>query len=261
MIGLLAAVTAALSSPSILDEAAHAIQVHRFEEARLMLSQAVADGLAGSSLDRLLADLAFEEGDYGQAEVRYASLQSQKSNDPTVTERAAIAAFKAGDTEASRHFAKIAIALPGASWRAWNLEGVLCDLSADWSCADEAFKAAAKLSPQEAEVLNNQGWSQALRGDWNTARELFRQAAALNPHSTRIANNLDLADAAVSEEIPARRAGESGDDFAARLNDVGVVARQRGETKRAIAAFSQAIAQRDSWYVRAANNLLEAGQK
>jgi tetratricopeptide (TPR) repeat protein len=261
MIALAVAAAAAISSPSLLDEAAHAIHVHRFQEARLILSQAQSNGLTGSRLDHLLADLAFEQKDYPQAELRYASLQTEEPNDSDVVERAAIAAFKAGDTAASRRFAQIAVVLPGATWRAWNVKGVLCDYSADWDCADKAFEAAGKLAPNQPEIINNEGWSRALRGDWSAARELFRRAAALDPNSVRIVNNLNLADAAVAEDLPRRRAGESDAEFAARLNDVGVVAQQRGDNGRAVAAFSQAIEQRDFWYTRAANNLAAAGGK
>ena len=81
------------------------------------------------------------------------------------------------------------------------------------------------------------------------------EVPALDPKSTRAANNLELAKAAVAAELPQRRKGESDPDFAARLNDAGVVAEQGGNTTRAVAAFTQALEVNDSWYARAANNL------
>lgn len=256
-----AAIAAAASSPTTLDEAAHAIDVHRFEEARLILTTAQANGVAGPRLDHLLADLAFERRQYPQAELRYAALHEKEPSNAEIAERAAIAAFQSGHMQASHRFAQIATSLPGASWKAWNVAGVLCDFSADWGCADKAFDAAARLSPGEAAVLNNEGWSHALRGDWSEARDLFRQAAARDPKSERIANNLDLAEAAVGEDLPHRRANESPAQFAARLNDAGVVASERGERGRAIAAFSRALGESGSWYARAANNLTEMSEK
>ena len=86
----------------------------------------------------------------------------------------------------------------------------------------------------------------------------LEQASILDPKSARIQNNLELARAAIADHLPERRAGETDADFAARLNDAGVAAEERGDRARAIAAFSQALSVKDSWYARAANNLQEA---
>ena len=50
-------------------------------------------------------------------------------------------------------------------------------------------------------------------------------------------------------------AGESDADWAARLNDAGVIAKVQGNNKKAVAAFTQAIEARSQYYARAANNL------
>ena len=63
---------------------------------------------------------------------------------------------------------------------------------ADWTWADEAFKTAADLSPQEAEVLNNQGYSYMLRGDYARARAKLDQARRLDPNNRFVQNNLAL---------------------------------------------------------------------
>jgi tetratricopeptide (TPR) repeat protein len=73
--------------------------------------------------------------------------------------------------------------------------------------------------------------------------------------------HLELAQAAVSADLPKRRPRESDSDFAARLNDAGIAAERRGERDRAIAAFSRALAVSDSWFARAANNLARMEQK
>jgi tetratricopeptide (TPR) repeat protein len=104
-------------------------------------------------------------------------------------------------------------------------------------------------------VVNNQGWSLVLRGDWAASLPYFELAASLDPNSQRIADNLDLARTALDAALPARRPGETGEDWAARLNDAGVAAQLLGDKKRAIAAFTQALYASDHWYARAANNL------
>ena len=98
-----------------------------------------------------------------------------------------------------------------------------------------------------------------LRGQWSEALAAFERAAALDPRLPRLANNLELARAALTSDLPGRRLNESDEDYAARLNDVGVVAAAARQGKRAEAAFSQAIELRSRWYARAADNLAALG--
>ena len=120
---------------------------------------------------------------------------------------------------------------------------------------DAAYARATELDPSQAEIANNQGWSMMLQGRWTEALASFERAAAINPKLPRLANNLELARAAVAADLPQRLAGEDDDAFAARLNDAGVVAAASGQTKKAEAAFAQAIEVRSRWYARAAENL------
>ena len=114
------------------------------------------------------------------------------------------------------------------------------------------------MADDRPEILNTHGWSLLARGRWSEALALLGQAAMLDPKSVRIANNLELAKAALSEDLPRRFNGENDASWAARLNDAGVVAGIRGDRKRAIAAFAQAISARHRWFERAANNLAVA---
>ena len=260
MIALLVAADIATAQPpaSILDEAAHAIEVNRLEEASLILTNAAYEGYSGNRVDRLRADLAFAKGNYSEAEAGYASLLKLHPDDEALAERGGIAALKAKDFALARTLLSKAVSSSRATWRAWNAQGVLCDLQSDWAGADRAYAEAFVLSPQQPDVLNNKGWSLMLRGEAARALELFDDAARIDPKEARIANNRELAKAAVAVDLPQRQPNESDSAFAARLNDAGIVAEKQGEHARAIAAFSQAIAVNDKWFVRAANNLKEA---
>ena len=237
-----------------LSEAAHAIEAGRLEQARLMINNSVKAGIKGPALERVTADLAYASGDYQGALRRY--LQLLVSNaDGVMYERAGIAAMKVGDRAQAAKLLEKAVAFPSATWRAWNARGVAADYQRDWVVADDSYARATALAPNRAEILNNSGWSLLARGRWADALQNFERAAAINPKSARIAANLELARAALSEELPARRAGESEIDWAARLNDAGVIARLQGNNKKAVAAFTQAIQARSEYYDRAANNL------
>ncbi len=252
---LLAAVLASTPPANPLSEAAHAISVGRLDQARIMIGAAVKAGAKGNAVDRLLADLAFESGDFPTALVRYKALLATNSGDLALAGRAGMAALRTGEMDRAAILLERATRSPLASWREWNARGAAADHLADWDVADLAYSKAIALAPDRAEVANNLGWSLLIRGRWDEAVEQLERAASLDPKSRRIADNLDLARAAVSEELPRRRPGESDSDWAARLNDAGVIARLRGEQKRAIAAFAQAIEARSLWFERAANNL------
>lgn len=254
MILLLAALAGAVATPS-LDEAAHALAAGRPEQARQMIASAVASGASGPAVDRLLADLAFSQSDWARALAGYKVLLAARPADPILLQQAGIAALQLGRAGEAVGFLDQAVAQPGAGWRAWNARAVAADLQHDWRSADRAYAKAGKLARDNAQVLNNRGWSLLLRGEWAAAVGPLTRAAALAPGDRKIAANLDLARSAVSESLPPRRPGESDAEWAARLNDAGVVAFRRGDPQKAIAAFAQAVETSDRWFARAANNL------
>jgi len=258
ILALLAAASLAAAEPSAdqsLAEASIALEAGRVEQARLMIGAAVKGGAQGAAVDRLLADLAFATGDHKGALPRYLALLSSGIADARMYERAGIAALKLGDLEQGTRLLDKATGFPAASWRAWDARAVAADSARDWDKSDACYARALTLAPAEADLLNNRGWSYLARGRWTDALTSLGQAAALDPKSERIANNLELARAAVAEALPQRRDGETDTDWAARLNDAGVIARAQGNNKKAVAAFAQAIEARSQWFERAANNL------
>ncbi len=269
MIVLLAvALAAAKPAPAVapppvqpLSEVAHALNAGRLDQARLMIANAVKAGAKGPEVDRLLADVAFASGDYSGALPRYLQLLVGNPNDGVMYERAALSAMKLRNVAQAERLLERAVTFPTATWRAWNARGVAADYRSDWAVADQSYERALTISPNRAEVLNNLGWSQLARGRWAEALSNFERAASIDPKSARIAANLELARAAVSEDLPQRRGGESDADWAARLNDAGVIAKVQGNNKKAVAAFTQAIQARSQYYARAANNLAMANPK
>ena len=220
---------------------------------------AIAAGVKGEPVDRLLADLAFARGDDDQALTIYKALLANHPDEALLLERAGIAALRLGKAAEATALLDRATRQPDAGWRAWNARGVAADRQGRWDEADAAYARAAEMDPAKAEVPNNLGWSMMLRGRWAEALTDFERAAQLNPSLPRLANNLELARASLAADLPHRLAGESDESFAARLNDAGVVAAAAGQPKRAEAAFAQAIEVRSRWYGRAAENLAALG--
>ena len=244
-----------------LDEAQRAAEAGRLDQARLMISKAIAAGAPPTDANRAVADLAFESKKYADALALYQQLLVAAPDDATLLERAGISAFETGDIRLASQLIDHATALGSTSWRTWNAQGAVADMNRDWATADAAYARAEQLAPARPEVVNNQGWSRLLRGNWSEARDDFARAAQLDPKSTRIANNLELARDALATDLPARLPGEADDDWAARLNDAGIAAQLLGDQKRAIAAFTQALEASGTWYERAANNLEAATGK
>jgi Flp pilus assembly protein TadD len=261
LIALAAQTSAPPATARIIADAAHAIDAGRLDQARLMISRVVGAGANGAQIERLLANLAFASANYEEALSRYQHLRAGDAKDSSVCEPAAIAALKIGRLVDAAPLLQCATASAAPSWRSWNAQGVLADLNGDWSAADEAYGRAARLAPNQAEIINNQGWSLLMRGDWALAAGYFERAAVRDPRSLRIANNLELARAALQTDLPQRRERESDLSWAARLNDAGVAARLSGDRQRAIAAFTQAVEASGSWYQRAAHNLQAASQQ
>ena len=251
--------TAVPSSSISLSEAGRAIAAGRLDQAKEMLGVAVAAGARGEPVDRLLADLALARGENEQALGLYQALIGTNPDDVLLLERGGIAALRLGRTVEATALLDRATRLPGAGWRAWNARGAAADRQGRWDEADAAYARAAEIDPRRAEVPNNQGWSLMLRGRWAEALGAFERAVAIDPKLPRLANNLELARAAIAADLPGRMQGEGDEAYAARLNDAGVVAAASGQSKRAEAAFAQAIELKSRWYTRAADNLAALG--
>lgn len=250
---------AAAESQVSLAEAGRAIAAGRLEQARQILGVALAAGVKGEPVDRLVADLAYAGADHHQALQLYRTLLSRHPDELLLLERAGISALRLGRLAEATSMLDRATRQPGAGWRAWNARGVAADRQLRWDEADAAYARAAEIDPSRAEVHNNLGWSHMLRGRWAEALAGFERASSINPKLPRLANNLELARAATAADLPHRLAGESDEGFAARLNDAGVIAAAAGQDSKAQAAFAQAIEVRSRWYAKAAENLAALG--
>lgn len=253
---------AALTGPLILLLAAvtasdidHAIDSGRLDQARLMIARSMTESGDTRALEPQLARLAFQSGDFGSALARYQVLASAAPQNAAFAEGAGLSALALGKDEIALASLSKAAALPSAGWRTWNGLGVLADRSTEFAEARSNYAKALAIAPGRAEILNNLGWSHFLEGNADAALPYLEQAALADPTSKLFAANVELVRAATADHLPARRQGETVGDYAARLNDAGVAALSRRQERRAIAAFSQAIAVRGAWYERAANNL------
>ena len=86
----------------------------------------------------------------------------------------------------------IAVSLDAKLTEAHNLLGVAYDKKGFGDRAKESFERAVKLE-EDADTLNNLGFSLYQRGNYRAAVDRLKRAAKLAPHDERILNNLGLA--------------------------------------------------------------------
>ena len=86
----------------------------------------------------------------------------------------------------------IAVSLDGKLTEAHNLLGVAYDKKGFNDRAKESFERAVKLS-EDADTLNNLGFSLYQSGNYRAAVDRLKRAAKLAPQDERILNNLGLA--------------------------------------------------------------------
>lgn len=243
-----------------LVEADHALRQGRSEQARLMVGSAVEAGASGVNVDRLLAGIAFAEGKHDRALTLARAILVSHPNDAAMLEIAGLAALREGRSEEAFNLLRRGVMADESRWQLLNAFGIAADRIGDHRGAQAAYVRGLRLAPDEAKVLNNLGWSLMLEGRWAEALAPLERALALKPSDPLVQRNHELARMANAADLPARRQGESDSDYAARLNDAGVVAATRGENRRAAAAFTRAIETSSQWYARAARNLEAVAQ-
>jgi len=143
--------------PSLLENAAQAIDAGRLQEAKLLIARAALEGSSGAPIDRLVARLALVSHRYEEALGGYQRLAASPQKQVSDCENGAVAALELRRPAEAKPLVDCAVAAPNPSWRAWNAQGVLADFNQDWAKADEAYSRAHQLLPREARIINNEG--------------------------------------------------------------------------------------------------------
>lgn len=141
-------------------------------------------------------------------------------------------------------------------WRSWNALGLIADGMRETDKAQADYEKALALNPNSAVILNNIGYSKLMAKKPVDAARSFRKALALEPASETIENNLRLAIAAKGDYAEATKFTRR-DKLPNVLNNVGVIAMQRGDYPAAEGYFVRAMESSNSYYSVAAKNLDE----
>lgn len=134
------------------------------------------------------------------------------------------------------------------------VDAMLADKAGDWAAADAAYARAETLSPNPAEVLNNWGVSQMSRGALGEATRTFERATSYDSRLFSAKNNLAIARGLQGNyQLPLVPMTET--EKALILNNLGLIAARKGETRVARGLFAAAVETHPQHYQAAADRL------
>lgn len=165
-----------------------------------------------------------------------------------------------GEHEEAEKALKKAVRLDSGNWKAQQSLGMLYDELGRLDEAVAAYKAALKVRPVEASILNNLGVAYYLRKDYPLAIETLEKAlrSSRPEDRKRVYNNLGRAYARSGQYPRAIDAFRRGSDLAVAYNNVGVILLEEGRTGDAAGCFQKAIDTSPKQYPAARDNLAAA---
>lgn len=134
------------------------------------------------------------------------------------------------------------------------IAAMAADQDGDWERADELYAAAEMQASMPARVLNNWGVSLMARGELARAEAAFERALSHDPQLFNAKNNLAMARGLQGNFRPPSFP-MSETEKAHVLNNLGVIAMQRGESATASGLFAAAIEAHPRHYTAAATRL------
>jgi Flp pilus assembly protein TadD len=122
-----------------------------------------------------------------------------------------------------------------------SLLGVAFDRKGMPDRAKESYERAVKTAPEDAQSLNNLGFSLYQNGKYRAAVDRLKRAARLAPHDERILNNLALAQCRLGKTNDCYKSfARAGGELTGRLNTATLLERM-GHDEEAIFQYEAAL--------------------
>lgn len=138
--------------------------------------------------------------------------------------------------------------------RKYLVTAMLADHEKDWAGADAAYARAEELANNPANILNNWGVSKMSRGELDEAEVLFERALSFDSRLFNAKNNLVISRGLRGiYQLPIVPMTET--EKAIMLNNLGVIAQRKGETKIAKGLYVAAVETHPQHYAEAAGRL------
>lgn len=159
-----------------------------------------------------------------------------------------------GDEDLAAKHLREAVEADPQLWRSWGALGAYYDGKEEWVEAAASYQRALELKPDNANVLNNYGFSLFMQDRLDEAIDSLQTAFRLDPSSEQIKTNLRLAYARKGQYVRAL-SGSKENEKATNLNNVGYMALLRGDYDEAEVYFIQAMEADPRYNETAALNL------
>jgi Flp pilus assembly protein TadD len=203
---------------------------------------------------RRLAFLALR-GDPADSERIFTDLIEDTPDDASLFLGLAGARLARGDLDGAQAALLDALALDPALAVAEATLGVVADRLKRYREAQDHYRAALLLRPDDARILNNLGVSYLLSGDYELAAETLAEAVDLDAGDAALHNNLGLALGLAGRYADAlgvfREAGSQGDAY----NNIGYVLFLKGSYDLAAWYYEKALLSNDTDEERVIANL------
>ena len=178
---------------------------------------------------------------------RVEDVRSEKKEKTTSTGGAALdhlaegrALLNAGRINEAIAELSLAASLDRSLSEAHSLLGVAYDRKGLSERARDAYELAVKSEPEDAQTLNNLGYSLYLNGNYRAAVDRLKRAARLAPADERILNNLALAQCRLGKYKDALKSfTRAGGEFMGRVNTATMLERA-GRDEEAVAQYEAA---------------------
>ncbi len=134
------------------------------------------------------------------------------------------------------------------------LTAMIADQRQDWVSADSAYARAELLTNTPAKIFNNWGVSKMARGELDAAETMFTRALGYDSSLFSAKNNLAIARGLQGKyQLPLVPMTDR--EKATILNNLGIIAARKNETRIAKGLFTAAVEAHPQHYEAAANRL------
>jgi Flp pilus assembly protein TadD len=226
----------------------------RFSEAVQIYEQVLITDPKSVAAQFGIAECLLGLGKAADARPLFEALVQDKTVHATALQGKGLSHLAMNERESAGNSLHEAIEADPSLWRAWNGLGLLADLKREWHEAEDAYGHALAINANSAALHNNLGYSRLLAGQPDEAIGEFRKALGLDPDSETVQNNFRLALAAKGNYAEATR-GVSKAMMPVALNNVGVIAMQRGDFRVAEGFLARAMESSPSFLTVASHNI------
>ncbi len=141
------------------------------------------------------------------------------------------------------------------SWSAYNGLGIIANVQGDFPLAEALFKKADVISPNSPEILNNVGFALYSAYRFPEALAYYSKALQINPNFKKAIYNYALLQARLGKYDVAYDAFVRVSSEIEANNNLGYIAMDRGDYKKANNYLQEAIRLSPEFYKKANENL------